>query len=83
MVTFDVDQYLLYRVTDRSKNVQQNVHRIPPFRENDILSLEDFAIPGGLCTDVDGRVSALRPTICDACADRREVTPYRSPPAMS
>jgi hypothetical protein len=30
MVSFDVDEHLLDRVTDKNQNVPQNIHRIPP-----------------------------------------------------
>jgi hypothetical protein len=33
VVTFDVDQHLLDRVTDRNNSVPQNVHRIPRFEK--------------------------------------------------
>jgi len=36
VVSFHVNEYLLDRVSDRNNNVPQNVHRIPPARENDI-----------------------------------------------
>jgi hypothetical protein len=41
VVSFHVDQHLLYDVTNGNNNFPQDVHRVPHFRENDLLILED------------------------------------------
>src|SRR6266849_8913645 len=41
VVSFHVDQHLLDHVTDGDNNFPQDVHRVPHFREIDIVILED------------------------------------------
>ena len=41
VVSFHVGQHLLNHVTDGNNNFPQDVHRVPHFRENDLLILED------------------------------------------
>jgi hypothetical protein len=42
VMAFHIDDHLLDRVTAKSNDVQQGIHRILPFRENGILVLEDW-----------------------------------------